>query len=196
MARASKGSAWERTICTELSLWWTNGKSDSVFWRSSTSGGRAKLRGRRGQKTNWQHGDIAAIDPIGNDLINVLTMELKRGYSRYTVMDLLDKPPKAGMQKYEEWIEQAEESHSMAGSFAWLIMFKRDKRTPFVLFPGYLGRTLSKMTDKFHEAIPSVCIEFSMPTRKSETFIIQGMKLDSFLSIVTPDMIKRVSKEY
>src|SRR5262245_2386383 len=52
--RAAKGSKFERDLCRQLSLWWSDGKRDDVFWRASQSGGRAKFRGRRGLQTHGQ----------------------------------------------------------------------------------------------------------------------------------------------
>ncbi|MBM3120244.1 MAG: hypothetical protein FJ006_12010, partial [Chloroflexi bacterium] len=60
---SSKGASFERDISRQLSLWWTHGERDDVFWRSSMSGGRATVRAKKGQKTAYQNGDITATDP-------------------------------------------------------------------------------------------------------------------------------------
>ena len=138
MAKSAKGSAFEREICTKLSLWWTQDLPEprtDIFWRTSGSGARAKVRGRKGKQTHGQHGDICAIDPIGQPLIDLLTIELKRGYSKHTITDLLDKPEGAAKQVYEKWIEQAEESHVHAGSKSWLLIVKRDRRKELIISP-------------------------------------------------------------
>lgn len=63
----AKGSAFERGVCKELSIWVTKGKRDDVFWRSSISGGRATVRfNKRGAITEHQAGDICAVHPDGH----------------------------------------------------------------------------------------------------------------------------------
>jgi len=42
----NKGSSFERKICKELSLWWSGGKSDSIFYRTGGSGGTGDARRR------------------------------------------------------------------------------------------------------------------------------------------------------
>jgi len=135
--KVSKGSAFERHVCKELSLWWTKGKGDrdNIFWRTSASGGRATIRSKRGKTTPGQYGDICAVDLIGKPLLDVFTFELKRGYNRFTIQDMLDKPRGAVKQEYEKWIEQAENNCDISNSLSWLIIFRRDRRETMVLAP-------------------------------------------------------------
>jgi hypothetical protein len=133
MAKSSKGGVFEREFCRTLSLWWSGGADDSLFWRTASSGGRAKRRGRLGKRTASHHGDICATNGEGQSFIDLFTVELKRGYSRATIIDLLDKPDRAAAQTYELWLDQAKESASQAGTPYWLIVHKRDKRSPLVL---------------------------------------------------------------
>lgn len=130
MARSGKGSAFEREFCRLLSRWWTGGERDDCFWRTSNSGGRATVRGRKGQGTAGQYGDIAATDDCGAPLLKVFAFELKRGYNRATLHDLLDRPKRAKTQSYEAWIAQARRSAEQAGSLDWMIVHKRDLREP------------------------------------------------------------------
>ena len=136
--KASKGSAFEREICKKLSLWWTKYSDqprEDIFWRTAGSGARAKVRGRKNKKTAGQHGDIAAIDPIGKPFIDLLTLELKRGYNKSTIADLLDKPAKAAKQVYEKWFEQAKESAEQAKSVSWALIVKHNQREPIIFMP-------------------------------------------------------------
>lgn len=72
----SKGSSFERKICTRLSLWVTHGKRKDVFWRSSMSGGRATVIRARGGE-NRQGGDICAVAPEGHVLTDRFFFECK-----------------------------------------------------------------------------------------------------------------------
>ncbi len=132
-----KGNSFEREICVLLSKWWTGGKRDDIFWRTSNSGGRATVRNKAGKKTKNQYGDICAVDPIGKPLLDLVTIEVKRGYGRATLFELIDKPNKAKKQVYEEWIKQAENSAVGCGLTTndWWIIHKRDRRETMLYMP-------------------------------------------------------------
>jgi hypothetical protein len=72
----AKGSAFERSVCVELSLWVTDGKDKDAFWRSSMSGGRATVHVKKGGK-NRQAGDITAVAPEGHELMQEFFVECK-----------------------------------------------------------------------------------------------------------------------
>lgn len=68
-----KGSAFEREICTKLSLWITNGEKIDCLWRSAMSGGRATVQ--KGKVR--QAGDITAVALEGHALTDKLYIECK-----------------------------------------------------------------------------------------------------------------------
>lgn len=76
-----KGEDFERQISKKLSLWWTDGERDDVFWRTSQSGGRATQRAKSALDTAYSYGDLTFIDPIGKPLCDLLVIEAKRGYT-------------------------------------------------------------------------------------------------------------------
>jgi hypothetical protein len=78
---ASKGANYERDICKRLSLWWTSGKRDDIFWRTAGSGARATARMKNGLKTKNSAGDVGFIHPIGEDFVNFFHVTLKKGYT-------------------------------------------------------------------------------------------------------------------
>jgi len=131
----AKGGAFEREISKELSLWWTHGSRDDIFWRSTSSGGRATVRKKAGKSTHGSYGDITALDPIGQPFLDVFTVEVKRGYSRkICLLDCMDK--KDGPKPLIiQWVEQAQKSAKAARSPHWLIIMKRDRRDKLVICP-------------------------------------------------------------
>ncbi len=137
-----KGSSFEREICKALSDWWTGGADSDVFWRTANSGGRATVRRKKGKNSKHHNGDVDAIDPIGKPLIDLLTLELKRGYSRSTFADLLDKLPRAKAQQWEEWILKARTTQELAGSAFWFLVARRDRRECLCCFPYELTEAL------------------------------------------------------
>lgn len=62
-AGKAKGSAFERAVCKQLSLYLSRGERDDLMWRSALSGGRATVRLRDDIVTGNQAGDISAIAP-------------------------------------------------------------------------------------------------------------------------------------
>ena len=40
--------------------------------------------------------------------MDLVTFELKKGYNKDTIADLLDKPSGAAQQQFDKWIEKAE----------------------------------------------------------------------------------------
>lgn len=149
-----KGSAFEKEICKKLSLWWTANERDDVFWRTAGSGARANVRARMGQKTYGQHGDICATNPIGDPLIDVLTLELKKGYNDATFQDLLDVPSDAVPKKWEEWLVQAYNSYLDSGSLGWCLITKRDRKDALLTIPTELVELLRKEgAERIHKGI-------------------------------------------
>lgn len=73
----SKGSRFERKICSAFSKWCSNDLRDDLFWRAAMSGGRATLASRTGRKLVAQAGDISSIDPLGAPLTEKFFLECK-----------------------------------------------------------------------------------------------------------------------
>lgn len=139
MVKAIKGGQFEREICKQLSLWWTNEKRDDIFWRTSSSGARATQRTKQNKTTFGQYGDVQATDPIGQRLMDIVCIELKRGYSKATFSDWFDKKPerqKAEVKKGTSIINfmgQAEDQAEAADKgtdigHGWWLIHRRDRR--------------------------------------------------------------------
>ena len=175
--KSYKGRTFEIALATQLSLWWTEGERDDVFWHTHDSGGRATKRAAKGKKTKNLHGDICAVDPIGQPLIDMITFEAKRGYNRHTLADLLDKPDGAAAQEWEKWIEKAHTSQVNAGSLSWMIVAKRDRRDVLCVCPMALLVRLG--VDKFAARI------------WLEEGQLGAMKLAEFLNTVHPNRIRQ-----
>lgn len=198
MPRSGKGPKWERDIATQLSEWWEPGRSD-IFWRVMGSGGRAKSRGRKGLTTYGQAGDIAAVDPCGSPFVEMFTVECKKGYSKSSPFDVIDriKPLKPNKNNFDGWVEQVEESRVQAGSLYWLIIFKRDFRNPMVAFPHNLVKSplwFSKDTRNLiaEATTANVCQEIAGVVR-----CIDFMPFDVFLVVLSAgDIIKAMKVKH
>lgn len=184
-----KGNAFERDICRELSLWWTadlDEPRDDIFWKTSNSGGRATARTKSSKKTHGQYGDVCAIDPIGQPLVSLLTLELKSGYSRFTFADLIDKPAHAKQQQYEVWFEKAQKDSEASGSAGWLLITRRDRRVPLVFMT-------SRVADKLkidNEGLPCGQIECISGGLCHQIVV---MTLEEWLTSVAPEHITNLA---
>lgn len=174
---SEKGSQYERDICVELSLWWTKGEREDIFWRVPGSGGRARRRGKKGLSTFGQHDDVKATDPIGLPLTKLAVIEVKRGYNRYTIQDMLDKPEGAVEQMYESWIRKSQESSRQAGTEFWMIIVKRDRRVPIILMPTAFA-VLAQL--------PSTEVVYTAEGGQNTTV----MRLEEFFQYMKPEDIK------
>ncbi len=186
-----KGNAFEREVCRKLSLWWTQDEKDGprsdIFWRTSNSGGRATCRTKKGQQTKNSHGDICALDPIGQPLIDLITFEVKRGYSRDTIADILDKPAKS-RTRYEEWIQQAFRSHKGAGSYSWALIIKRNRRDVIVLLRSEFLTRLSRKIPYPRIALAAFIADLGL-------LHCEAIPLAEFCRIVNPMHVRELSWE-
>ena len=190
---SSKGSDYERETCKRISLWWTNWTRDDVFWRSSGSGARAKVRGRAGVGTAGQSGDVAATDPCGVPLIDMFTIELKRGYSEHTIQDIVDKGGVAGEQEFDRFFAQTIESHVQAGSRSWLLITRRDRREALLWCPVPVVRALMAI-GAFPAGVPMPNMKVTFKPKLNATRIsVACMHLEDFLAHVTPEHIKTLA---
>ncbi len=173
----NKGSTFERWVCKRLSLWWSNGDSDDIFYRTASSGGRATQRAHKGKRTVNHYGDVSASDPEGYPLLNYVTIELKRGYPRCTLHDLLDTME--GVQcGYEKWFEQAEEDHDRAGVHSWWLITRRDRHEPILFTPKVTLVSLTK--DNIRTTfLPFVEIHYT-------SGVVAGVRLEQFLDQLSP----------
>jgi len=182
-----KGSSFERQLCKMLSLWWSNGKRDDLYWRSSMSGGRATVRARKSKSTAGHYGDITSTDTVGRELTQLCVIEAKRGYQEHTVGDLVDATP-ANKPQFEDWVEQAMEEQELAGTPGWLLITKRNNREIMVYMPWKFYHLFSAHGVPLYECRPYLKFLWG------ECGLF-GTTLNSFLKVVTPDIISGMVEE-
>lgn len=135
-----KGPAYEREFCKQLSLWWSHGKKDDVFWRTPGSGARATVRMKVGMLTADSYGDVGAVRAMGKPLTKTTLIELKRGYTgkkgsgsqrHISFLTMIDTP-KIGKRKKKpvliEWWKKAQKERKKAGRKRVFIVFRRDRK--------------------------------------------------------------------
>lgn len=196
----AKGGNYERELCYRLSRWWTDGADEEVFWRTSQSGGRATRRQQLGKTATVHQGDICAVKGIGKPLMEVMTLELKRGYPRAILGGLLDLRPAAAQQPYEEWYQQAQEAANRASSFSWLIIHKRNNCEDVVTFPWALLERLRGAGALKSTPVPFMAFSTVIRIKEKSKIVRQlvaklgSMRLDHFLHGVKPAHVRHVWK--
>ena len=141
-----KGADFERHISKMMSLWWTNGERDDVFWRTSQFGGRATIRRQKGKATKNQDGDLCATDPIGQPLIDKATIELKVGYNGWSLKEIIDKQHKCNT-RLEEFFEQCERERTSQNKECWALITKQDRRDCLI----FINNDFWKFLKRKHE---------------------------------------------
>jgi hypothetical protein len=174
MSGARKGSSFERHVSKQLSLWWSQGIRTDIFWRSSQSGGRATQRSKKGLRTYGSYGDIAAIDPIGEPLLKLFTIELKCGRAHGSPWDMFDGLGKK--HPFQACLEQAMDASENAGSKTWLLIVKRDRRHAIVYLEMWAARELGIKN------VPRAWFGL-------EGLRFVALRFDTFLEIVPPSKI-------
>jgi len=178
-----KGSSFEREICKQLSLWWTDGERDDVFWRTSGSGARAKTRAKTGGRTFGQYGDVQATDPIGQPLLDLFSIEIKRGYSKATLSDFIDNRQKTKPQ-LQKFLEQATKDSQLRGDeCSWILLVKRDYKNTMLFIPYTLFKTMTTHQNKPKTEMGCMLLKCKMLDEKR---IILICTLDWFWERITP----------
>lgn len=172
-------------------MWWTRNKRDDVFWRTSGSGARATTRRKAGKSTFGQCGDVQAVDQaVGQPLIDLLSIEIKRGYNAAIIHSLLDKAEHAAVQPFERFIVQAELDMEHSTSLYWFLITKRDQRCPLVSMPLALAKQLRSLTANTDTKALTVFRAHS--GRKYRVFTTT---LHEFFEFVSPRTIRKLANK-
>jgi hypothetical protein len=115
----TKGNSFEREMCKRFSLWYSDGKLDDLFWRTSGSGSRATNRDRLGKDlTKYQHGDMTFVRPEGRPLLDFFSFEFK-SYSGIDFHGIFHtvSPERSLLSFWAKCVRDAEQS----GRVPWLV---------------------------------------------------------------------------
>ncbi len=188
-----KGGGFEREQCRYLSLWWTGGERDDVFWRNRT---RATSKS---PDVRHQLGDIVAVDPVGAPFVSVFNVELKTGYSKtkkgkrvknipWDVLDIIDGKGDLETKVLIQFWQQACRDAELSNRTPMLIC-KRDYHRPIVcvsksdlhIFSDYCGGI----------AFPTIEVKILLPFDYSLVLA----EREAFFEWLTPNSVKVICKE-
>lgn len=127
-----KGSGWERDVCRFLSKWISGGKESDLFTRTASSGGRATIAMRGGQKDR-QVGDVIGISGDAVRFSRNMVVECKN--VRYSQFFLFMSCRKGIIRK---WLEKLKKERDDAARPTALLFLKENRQHPvvFVLEPS------------------------------------------------------------
>ncbi len=190
-----KDALFERHVAKELSLWWSGKERDDLFWRSQTSGGRATQRFKKGLQTKGQHGDICATDADAQAFTDRFVVEVKRGYPKNLMGDVLDKAVQQGPKPYEVWLSKLIQTCQFAQVPHWLLIHKRDRRDALIWMPYDVFHALQCLGE--FEPIPLPCcfqwFELEGPKHTYTDIGVAGVLFEEFLRDVSPNNILKLS---
>lgn len=180
----TKGGDFERKIAKKLSLWFTNGERDDIFWRTQSSGGRFTQRAKNNQNTENQGGDITFTDPIGKPLIDFWNLELKKGYSKTNLLNHIDSNKNTEFESlWNQCLNDADKCNKEP-----MLILKRDRKKEVV----FINKSVyNKLIDEAGYHTPCKLIVLVYENRDK----IIGMELDNFLNWISSDCIKGLANE-
>jgi len=187
-----KGDDFERDQCRFLSLWWTKGARDDIFWRNRRHRTIKDPTGRH------QLGDITALQPEGIPFVEIFNVELKTGYSKtkkgkrvknipWDVLDLIDhtgsEPQDPVLLRF--W-EQTYKDASLSKRLP-LLIFKRDYHVPVVCIEeGTLRSLIPRLEEPSYPRV-----QFSR-----DDIALVMFREEHFFSWLTPEVVKEIHRGY
>lgn len=155
--KALKGSQFERAIAKKLSLWYSRGKRDDLFWRTAGSGARATTRMKQNIDTANSAGDLGFLHSEGKPFIDICLMEIKRGYNKkktspsaqLSILSLLDVPEgRKTKPVLFSWWDKAEQERKEHKRKYSLVIFRRDRRNACICMHKKTFTALEKRSRK------------------------------------------------
>lgn len=183
---AHKGSAFERKICKQLSLWMSRGTRGDLLWRTAGSGARATTARKKGQIIQGD-GDIIAVDRSACWLTDSILLELKHYRDLQVLYSLfndafLDPLNTITPKLLRFWLDTVDKARE-ANKFP-VMVYKENQRPTMILLYTHLYRELERGGGSFAGA-PRAHFEHVSGTL---------MKLESFFTCVHMETMRQVLK--
>lgn len=152
----AKGANFERQIAKQLSLWYSKGKRDDIFWRTAISGGRATTRMKQGKQTANSAGDLGFLHHSGKPFIDMCVVEIKRGYNskktspgaQISILSLLDASSRKREPILFRWWDKAEAERIAHGRKYSLLLFRRDRHNACICMNKNVFDTIESRSKK------------------------------------------------
>ena len=167
-----KGKKYEKDLAKKLSLWWTDGERDDIFYLSSGSGSRFTTRQKLNKSTANSAGDLNALDPIGQPLVDLFVLEAKKGYNKeLDILKIIDSKKKT--HALIDWLSKSKKEARESGRYHALVLFRRDNHQDSIAMEYMFFARLEPFCGGFQETY----LEINLSNLDSYAI----MKLDHFL---------------
>ena len=134
----SKGSAFERAVGKQLSLWLTYNERPDIFARNVLSGGTFTRAVKAGGKSSHMPGDLMAAHPLAFEFLAHMLVECKHMASLSLENYLFDANGSSPMSR----IVALAQSQAEKANIDFMIVAKQNRRDPIVLVQAPIGRAL------------------------------------------------------
>jgi hypothetical protein len=198
VGRSKKGAGFERQMCKELSLWWSNGNRDDIFWRTAGSGARATSRKKKGLRTADGYGDVMSSHESGKPLTKKVVISLKRGYTGkkakkklawISVLDILDTPHKFKTEPaLKVWWRELLRDMRAGKRKRGLLIFRRDRKDAVVVMSEKTFRMIDKRKKYMFPNFGPYCWV------QLRGFHVYMMRLDHFFEWCEPEFFGAARK--
>lgn len=174
-----KGSAFERKIAGQLSLWLTDGQHDDFVWRTSNSGGRHTVRVKNGKNSTIVAGDLTYTNEEVAWFFDMFSIELKKGYPAAEISALIDSK-QAKPQLIQFW-EQAINDAGPNSTKQALLIVARNNRIPLIYMSNITYRKLLGLFGEF--PLPRAILT-------TEKYKLVVLHFQQFLNLIDPQTLK------
>jgi Holliday junction resolvase len=171
MNSKQKGSGFERDVCKFLTVWATGKAKPYVFWRSPSSGGLATI-----SNTTNTCGDIIAIRPEGEPLIQIFSLEIKTGYLGADPLKHLKKTKNETIKSFWEQCIRDSRMDNKSG----MLIFRKKGSKPVVGIEGDIFEKLKTKLSGINQLI--LCYSNDLPD-------LVLMDMEDFFNIVDSKVI-------
>jgi hypothetical protein len=178
-----KGSAAEREVTRMLSLWWSDGRDDSIFYLTAGSGARQTNRRKCGIDTHNSAGDVGYLDVSGKPLIDAVLFEIKRGYNNtLDILSIADAKPTRKPNIILQWLDKAEQERAENKRQYVLLILRRDYKEYVIIMSHAFEDKLAQEIGSFYMGLRTVSImnEYTI------------MPLEAFFEWANSSCVKRI----
>lgn len=174
-----KGSSWEREVGKLLSLWLTRGARPDIFSRNVLSGGSFTNASHKGELSSRMPGDLMAAHPLAFAFMSRYAIECKHLASLGLEQFLFDDKGGSELSKIISFAD----GQATACALDYMIVAKQNRREPFVITSGSIGRRILEAGQTGGRA------RIAPPHHYLHRSRIFMMKFGTMCSVIDPDRL-------
>jgi len=150
---------------------------------------------------------VCASDPEGEPLIKAFNIEIKRGYSRETPLDMIDRGKRSVLRKWDEWLFKVKHEAVENNRPFWMVIHQRDYRCAMVWFSRMTFDRILGQQDETAWTVPTIEVmgQSIDPVKKGRKLVcgktlshvhLIGVRFEDFLYELDPETVCALVKAY